>query len=169
MQQAESLVLRAATPPTGEVSGLAGRLRALLPRNRSEALKRLQVLLIVLLVLQGLRAIVPVARAEWLLRSASAEEEQATREKLRDPLTHYNAILEKGVLGIPPQEQPPQLFGVLGNVALIGGSPEQVQEFSEGAELPNGEKIVRIGVESVDLEKDGKKRTLTVFPEMKKQ
>lgn len=151
---------------SGGFSGVWATLRAGDPARR---LHLLRSVLIALLVLQGLRVALPAARAEWLLRAAAAEAPAKDREKFREPLDKFNAILEKGVLGVPPREAPPQLFGVLGNVALIGGAPEQVQELSEGATLPNGEKVVHIGVESVELEKDGQKRTLTVFPDMKGQ
>lgn len=145
------------------------RLGALLKGRPATALRLLRVLLIALLVAQVLRAAVPAVRAELLLRAATAQVEDQSREKTRDPLEKYNAILEKGVLGVPPKEQPPQLFGILGDVALIGGAPEQVQEYKEGADLPSGEKVVRVGVDSVELEKDGEKQTLEIFPELKKQ
>ena len=153
----------------GNPASIRGRIRARMPSDTSGVLKLLRTVLIVLLAIQGLRVAVPVLRAELLLRSAAATVEEKTREKFRDPLEQYNPILEKGVLGVPPQEQPPQLFGVLGTVALIGGAPEQVQEYSEGGVLPSGEKVIHIGVDSVELEKDGQKQTLSVFPDLKRK
>lgn len=149
--------------------GVRGVIAGLKRADRVRQLQALRVLLVALLAVQALRVALPAARAEWLLRSAAVEREEESREKFREPLDKFKPILEKGVLGIPPREAPPQLFGVLGRTALIGGAPEQVQEFSEGATLPSGEKVVRVGVDSVDLEKDGQKQTLTVFPDLKAQ
>jgi len=80
-------------------------------------------------------------------------------------LDHYSPILEKGHLGKKkPPPGPPQLFGILGECALMGSSPNDVKAYTVGADLPGGAKLVEIALDSVVLEKDGNKQTIVLFP-----
>lgn len=151
--------------PAGTMAGLD----ALKPRDLNQALALARAVIIALLVVQGLRSGVAVIRTAYLLGVMEVAESEPPLGDNRDTSEMYKPILEKGVLGVPPPEMPLQLFGVLGSTALMGNSPDQIQEYAMGAEVPGGEKVVAVGVESVELEKEGQKRTLTVFPELKQQ
>lgn len=130
-------------------------------------LRRVRFVLIAVLVLQGAWAGSAVLRTALDVNRMDQEHPAPPRSQPQEDSEKYKPILEKGILGVPPPPQPLQLFGVLGNRALLGDNPGKIQEYDVGGEVPGGEKIVEIGVESVTLEKDGASRTLTVFPELK--
>lgn len=78
-------------------------------------------------------------------------------------LKDYQKITETGHLGSKKKPKSAQLFGILGEVALIGSSPADAKPFAVGAQVPGGEKLVEIRLNEVVLEKDGKRRTVTLF------
>lgn len=55
----------------------------------------------------------------------------------------------------------------MGNSALLGVSPKDAKRYEVGADLPQGGKLLEIGTDNVVLEVQGKKQTITVFPELK--
>ena len=88
------------------------------------------------------------------------------REQARD-LEEYKAIAEKGFPGKQKEKKAePKLIGILGDVALLGSSPEDAKPYALGAKVSEYE-VVEIRLNSVVLEKDGKKLTLKVFPDGK--
>jgi hypothetical protein len=149
-------------------SGARTGFKDLILKDTDKSLRLLRTVVIALLVIQGLRSGGAVLYTGYLLRSMDAAASESPQRARPDQSETFKPILEKGVLGMPPPMLPLQLFGVLGETALVGNSPEQVQEYAVGAEVPGGEKLIRIGVEDIELEKEGKKRKLTVFPERKK-
>lgn len=128
----------------------------------------LRNLFIALLLLQGLRCGAAVIHSHSLLSAMRIEEKEVAGNKMRESIETYNSIMEKGILGISPKEQPQQLFGILGNSALFGTSADDAKPFELDAEIPGGEKIIAIHGSSVEVEKDGKKRTVSVFPDKPK-
>ena len=96
------------------------------------------------------------------LRQAAASE----RSDVRD-LEQYQAIVEKQHFGKKkPPPGLPTFFGILGESALFGSSPKDIKPYAVDAELPGGWKLVEIRLNSVELEKDGETKTMTVFPEL---
>ena len=126
-------------------------------------------LLLALLVLQPVRCAVSTVRLRSLSKSLeSGLAERAEREG-SPPFEDYDPILKTALLGKPRKDEPPppmQPFGILGNEALIGKTPDDAQSYAAGAKLPSGETVVEVGTSSVVLEKDGEKRTVHVFPEL---
>lgn len=133
-----------------------------------ETERYLEVLLVVfvlLLLVQGVRGLSSMIQAGSVLRSLEESNAPPPRRAAADGAEEYKAMLEKGTFGRAPGEQPLKVFGILGDSALLGATAESVKPYGIGAELPKGEKLVEIGPNSVVLEKDGERRTLTVFPE----
>jgi hypothetical protein len=129
-------------------------------------LAALLVLLALLLVLQGPRYVLARFGLRGLAENIRVNLDSAGAAE-RKPLAEYNTILDKGLLGKGHSNQPSgqTLFGILGNQALIGMSPNDAKTYDVGADLPGGEKIVEINVATVVLEKNGNKNTLSVFPD----
>ena len=95
-----------------------------------------------------------------LALSAAPEREEAKE------LEAYKTIAEKGHFGKKKPPPKPQLFGILGEFAFMGNSPQDAKPYAIGAQFPSGEKLVEIHLNSVVLEKDGKRQTLKVFPDI---
>lgn len=128
------------------------------------------LVLAALLVLQGGRYLFAGHSARALaqrVKTIAATPERSDRK----PFTEYAAILDKGLIGkkesgrggAPP---PLNVYGVLGNKALVGGSPNDATLVEVGKPLPNGETLAEVTPTGIVLEKDGKKRTQTVFPSL---
>ena len=99
---------------------------------------------------------------------SSSEPSSPGRSDVKE-LKEYQVILEKAHLGKKkPSGGPkrPQLIGILGEQALIGNSPNDAKWYAVDAKLPGGYKLLEIHLNSVVLEKDGKKQTVAMFPEL---
>lgn len=131
-------------------------------------LEALLAVLVLLLLVQGLRGLSTTIQAGSVLRSLEESNAPSPKRSAGDGAEEYAAMLEKGTFGRAPDQQPLKVFGILGNSALLGPTAESVKPYAVGAELPQGEKLVEIGPNSVVLEKEGEKRTLNVFPEFSK-
>ena len=137
--------------------------------RRWETDRYLEVLLVVfvlLLLVQGVRGLSATILAGSVLRSLEESNAPPPKRAGNDGAEEYKAMLEKGTFGKSPGEQPMKVFGILGDSALLGPESNNVKSYGVGAELPEGEKLVEIGPNSVVLEKEGERRTLTVFPEL---
>ena len=121
-----------------------------------------------LLMVQGVR----YAAAGFLARGlAKSLKDVAAAPPKRDEILNidkYDAILDKGILGKKSDQAPSsaKVFGIMGRTALIGLAPNEIKPYQVGEEVPGGEKILEIGPNKVVLEKDDKRRTATVFPDL---
>lgn len=126
----------------------------------------LLAVLVLLLLVQGVRGITAAVQTGSVLRSLEESNAPPPKRTGKEGVQEYKAMLEKGTFGRAPGAQPLKVFGILGDSALLGPASEGVKPYAIGAELPGGEKLVEIGPNSVVLEKEGERRTLTVFPEL---
>ena len=142
------------------------RIRIFLRRWEAERyLEVLLAVLVALLLVQGVRGLSATIQAGSVLRSLEESNAPAPKRVGNDGGQEYRVMLEKGTFGRAPGDQPLKVFGILGDSALLGTESNNVKPYGIGAELPKGEKLVEIGPNSVVLEKEGERRTLTVFPE----
>lgn len=126
----------------------------------------LLAVLVFLLLVQGVRGISAAIQTGSVLRSLEESNAPPPKRAGNEGVQECKAMLEKGTFGRAPRAQPLNVFGILGDSALLGPAAEGVQPYAIGAELPGGEKLVEIGPNSVVLEKEGERRTRTVFPEL---
>ena len=75
----------------------------------------------------------------------------------------YKAIAQKGHFGKAPRPKL-QLFGILAESAILGTSPQDAKLYAVEAKLPGDCKLLEILPNSVVIEADGKKESLTLFP-----
>ena len=121
-------------------------------------------LLILLLVLQGVRYGFAARLGKGLVDSLTAREAEAAERKDAKSLENYKPITDKGILGAAPGKPSPQkLFGIMGDMALIGTS-DNAKPYTVGADIPGGEKLVEVAADYVLLQKDGNQRKELVFP-----
>jgi hypothetical protein len=145
------------------VTRITAQLRAIGP---DRLMTGLMVILALFIVVQPFRLGSAGIWAWRMGRSVDAAAGAAPARNDADPLEQYDAILEQGFIGgrtnkgEPPK---PSLFGILGNEVFLGMSADKAKFYGVGAEVPGGEKIVSIGTNEAVLEKDGEKRTVTVF------
>jgi hypothetical protein len=127
----------------------------------------LAVVLAAFLAIQGVRYGFTGFWAASLAESIKRSADPLPKRDGVDDLERYNVIPEKGVLGKGGPKGPPpvQLFGIIGKVALLGASPGDAQPYEVGATVPGDEKLIEIRTTEVVLEKEEKKRTLSVFPD----
>lgn len=126
----------------------------------------LLAVLVFLLLVQGVRGISAAIQTGSVLRSLEESNAPPPKRTGKEGVQECKAMLEKGTFARAPRAQPLNVFGILGDSALLGPAAEGVQPYAIGAELPGGEKLVEIGPNSVVLEKEGERRTRTVFPEL---
>ncbi len=121
-------------------------------------------LLLALFIFQGLRWAAAGTLGRELADASVAAERVSERSGV-EPVEEYGVIKDNEHFGKQKPPPKPQLFGVLGDTALIGTSPNDIKPYEAGAGLPGEMKLVEILGDSVVVEdKDGKKQTLTVFP-----
>ncbi len=127
----------------------------------------LAVVLAAFLAIQGVRFGFTGFRAASLAESIKRSADPLPKRDGADDLERYDSIPEKGVLGKGGPKGPPpvQLFGIIGNAALLGTSPGDAKPYEAGASVPGGEKLIEVRTTEVVLEKEEKKRTLSVFPD----
>ncbi len=82
-----------------------------------------------------------------------------------DKVEQYMVIGRKGHFGQQKQREL-HLFGILGQEALIGRAANDAKFHGVGAGLSDGWKLTEIGLDSVVIEKEGNKKTLTLWPKM---
>lgn len=82
-----------------------------------------------------------------------------------DKVEQYMVIGQKGHFGQQKQAEP-HLFGILGQEALIGMAANNAKFHGVGAGLSDGWKLTEIGLDSVVIEKEGNKKTLSLWPKM---
>jgi len=131
-----------------------------------KALMAFSSLFVLLVAVQGVRYLV-VGRAERSVLESLTQKTGGVpeRDKVK-PLKEYDqTIMDHGMLG--PASPPPKLWGVMGNMALIGVTPTDAQPYKVGDATATGEKVVEIRPNEVALEKDGKRRTEVLFEELK--
>ncbi|MFO8008147.1 MAG: hypothetical protein R6V05_10465 [Candidatus Brocadiia bacterium] len=124
-----------------------------------------------LLLLAGILAVLLLSRAIGYARLGAIEVEVtplgragSSERPEAEPVEHYSAIFDGGCFGEVRVEKP-RLFGVLGAKALIGQSAERARFHAEGDDLDNDFRLVEVHAGSVVVERDGKRGTLTVWPE----
>ncbi|MCC6697302.1 MAG: hypothetical protein IT365_16860 [Candidatus Hydrogenedentes bacterium] len=142
-------------------------LTALRKRRPEEYLLVFAAILILLVLTQGVRCGATLVGTSGLLRSLEAINAPPARAIDEKAATKYEVILSKGILGRVVKDagaQQLRVFGILGKTVLMGSSPENIKPYELDAEVDGGEKLVKIENASVILEKDGKQRTLEVFP-----
>ena len=125
------------------------------------------IVLGVLLAAQGVRWLCVGRRERAVLKSLAFKNDKAPERVKTRPVEEFDrTIMETGMLG---PVQPMQLQGIMGSEALFGASPEDAQPMTVGAALPDGRKIVEIRSNEVVLEKDGQRKTETVFQQLQQQ
>ncbi len=122
-------------------------------------------LLALLLLVQGIQYAGVERFGKELTKSQAKSSQAPAKREGTKSLKEYDAITAKGILGGAPQ--PHKLFGIMGNSAYFGTSSTSLKPYAVGATVPGAGKIIEIGCDAVVLEKEGKQRTLTVFPELK--
>jgi hypothetical protein len=127
--------------------------------------------LAVLLLAQGVRLGLTWPLGRRLTRYLKSSSGALPQRKETKTLEAYDVILEKGVIGTKVKAKPPRMavFGIMGNSALLGTSPQDAKPYEVGADLPQGGKLIEIGSDKVVLEVQGKQQTITVFPELKQR
>ena len=144
---------------------LLARLRAFGP---DKSLVALAGILVVLLLVQGLRYRSLAGLEETVIGSLEQAKGEVPKRTEAKELKEYDPITQQGLLGTVSKPPPQKLWGIMGEYALIGPSSGNAKPYKVGDKLSTGEKIVKIGCSEVVLEKDGKQRTESVFPELKK-
>ncbi|MCC6487647.1 MAG: hypothetical protein IT364_09120 [Candidatus Hydrogenedentes bacterium] len=142
-------------------------LTALRKRRPEEYLLVFAAILILLVLTQGVRCGATLVGTSGLLRSLEAINAPPARAIDEKAAARYEVILSKGILGRVVKDagaQQLRVFGILGKTVLMGASPDNIKPYELNAEVDGGEKLVKIENASVVLEKDGKQRTLEVFP-----
>ena len=121
--------------------------------------------LAVLLLVQGVRYACVGRLARGMGEALEARDASALKRTDVPDLKAYEGIAKLGSLGSVSGTA--RLVGILGDSALFGTSPSSARPYAAGATVPGVGKIVDIGINTVVVEKDGKERTLKVFPELK--
>ena len=143
--------------------GIIGKLRKF---NLNLWLAAVAGAILILVIVQVVRYAGAGKLGEELVRASLSQEDSPGRSDVKE-LEKYQAVVEKGLFG--KKEPPPgipKLFGILGEFALLGNSANDAKRYEVGAQLPGNAKLVEIHLNSVVLEKDGKKQTITLFPEL---
>ena len=122
-------------------------------------------LLILLLAAQAVRRVAAAGVGADLIRSSTAHKTAPARAEAKDA-SIYDEIAKNGHLGANKRPPKPQLFGILGDCALIGSSPTSAKPYRVGAQVPGGGKVAEIRLNEVVLDKDGAKQTLKVFADL---
>jgi hypothetical protein len=123
--------------------------------------------ILILLIVQVTRYARAGTLGEDIVRASQLQPASQGRSDVKAQ-EEYKPLIEKGHFGKKKEEppKPPQLFGILGNVALLGNSPDDAKPYEVGAGLPDGSKLAEIHLNSVVTEKDGEKKTIVLFPEL---
>ena len=122
------------------------------------------VALVVLLAVQALRYV--GARGAALPADLASEVRQAAAEREDVPdVKDYEAIVEEEHFGKKPKPPRLQLFGILGDSALIGKSPQNAKLHKADAKLSGDHVLVEVGADYVVIEREGKRQTLKLFGE----
>ena len=129
--------------------------------------------LVLLHAVQGFRFGVNALAMHSATRSLRHAAEDPPLRNAHKSVEDYDSILEKGILGKvakaegKKEEAKPaiNLYGIMGNQALMGMSMKDAKCYAQGAQVPGGETLAKVGVDEVVLEKDGEKRTIPVFPD----
>jgi len=127
-------------------------------------MRLLMIVLIALSLLQLLRWV----RAQRVGLPAGPLGADALAAPARDgvpALAEYSAIADEEHYGKKPPVPRLQLFGVIGDAALLGTSPQDAGLHKVDAKLPGNHVLVEVGVDQVVLEREGKRQTLKLFGE----
>jgi len=119
--------------------------------------------LVVVLMIQGIgyaRVRAMGSEFEEALRAHSATPAREESRKVED----YEPITGKGVFGKKQPPPAPKLFGLLDGSALMGGDPNKARLYELDADLPGGFKLVEISFNSVVVEREDKRETISLFP-----
>jgi hypothetical protein len=98
--------------------------------------------------------------------ATGTEELEMTRREEAPAVDDYLKAVTGGCFGLKGKPPKPQLFGILGDSALIGQSQGNADFFVVGADLPGGFKLVEVQANAVVIERDGSKETLTLFGDL---
>jgi hypothetical protein len=121
----------------------------------------------VLLLAQGARYFLVGRYERSVLRSLAQNNGDPPERGTVKPAQEYaQVIMEHDMLG-QTVKLPVKLWGIMGNGALCGTSPDDAQLANVGETLPGGDKVVEIRANEVVLEKEGKQRTEVLFDELK--
>jgi len=121
--------------------------------------------ILILLIVQLVRYAWAGTLGEEIVKASQWERASPGRSNVKGP-EEYKPLLEQGLFGKKKELNPPELYGILGKLALMGNSPDDAKPYEVGAGLPDGSKLVEILLASVVIEKDGKKQTIVLFPEL---
>ena len=121
-------------------------------------------ILFVILLTQGTRCTL-ATRLTPRLANVPLEIGAPPAREASNPVQKYDPIVKEGHLGEYKQIRP-QLFGIIGDSALVGTSSSDAQLYTVGASLPGGAKLVELHPNSVVVEKESNRETLTLFPEL---
>jgi hypothetical protein len=120
------------------------------------------VVLVVFLAVQAVRCLTAGGPAlpDYL---AGADAQSAVQREGVPDATEYEAIVEEEHFGKKPKPPQPQLFGILGDRALIGPSANNAELKKVGDTLPGDHLLVEVGADYVVVEREGERRTLKLF------
>ena len=128
------------------------------------ALRVCTVVLLVLLALQAARCM--GALCTGLPGDPTPDKDAAVPRRENVPeVKAYEAIVEEEHFGKKPPPPRLQLFGILGDGALIGESSQSAQLQKVDAKLADDNVLVEVGADYVVIERKGTRRTLSLFGE----
>jgi len=119
--------------------------------------------LVVVLMIQGVGYARVRAMGSEFEEALLAHSAQPTREESRK-VEDYEPIMGKGIFGKKRPPPAPKLFGLLDGSALMGGDPNKARLYELDADLPGGFKLVEISFNSVVVEREDKRETISLFP-----
>jgi hypothetical protein len=127
-------------------------------------LKACAVVLVVLIAVEAVRYL--GARGPVLPDELASDPRQAALEREGVPdVKDYAAIVEEEHFGKKPPPPGLQLFGILGDSALIGESPEKANLQKVDDKLPGERVLVEVGADYAVVEQQGQRQTLKLFGE----
>ena len=125
-------------------------------------LKGCAIALAVLLALQAMRYV--RARGPALPTDLASGVRQAAAEREGVPdVKDYEAIVEEEHFGKKPKPPRLQLFGIIGDSALIGNSDKNAKLHKVDDKLPGEHVLVEVGADYAVVEREGKRQTLKLF------
>ncbi len=93
-------------------------------------------------------------------------KDPAPADKKGDDKEQLKKLAEQGLFGKKPAPPQPQLFGILGDSAMMGNNANSAKLYAVDAKLPDGSKLVELQENAVVVERDGKRKTIKLFPEL---
>jgi len=120
-------------------------------------------LLLVLLAAQGVRY-EGARRLAAEFDAGLRVQDPAPADPKEDDKEQLKKLTEKGLFGKKPAPPQPKLFGILGASAMMGNDAKGAKLYEVDASLPDGSKLVEVQANAVVVERDGKRKTILLFP-----